>query len=265
MDAGALEPSLAAAPSYTLALIDEVLIHVVPTPLDDTTPAPWRAPTDASYDVRGWCKQTEDAAQTYATATDVALTYVLAESTEWAWLERGRPEERRTVRTTHGLADAGGVMLPPRQRWEDSPAPANGYPELQDLAWTDEQLVVEGWEMHSDPPWHRWLALHPAVGRRLGWTSDLTELFCWRGDDGAWRARSIRRARGQLSHQSPGHAYCAEGWQVVLSDTGLAELRQAFGPLRRDLVVQRTLPARPREDRPAAETSRYRVSLTEPC
>jgi hypothetical protein len=118
----------------------------------------------------------------------------------------------------------------------------------------------------EDTPAHttRWLALHPAVGRRLRWTPDLTELFCWHGDDGLWRARSIRRARGQLGHPSPGHAYCAEGWQVVLSDTGLAEMRRAFGPLRRDLLVERTLPARPREDRLAAETSHCGVSLTEP-
>ncbi|WP_189198447.1 ATP-binding protein [Micromonospora fulviviridis] len=263
LDAGALDRGIA-APSYAIGLIDEVLVHVVPKPLDDTTPAPWRAPTDSSYDVRGWCKQTEDAARTYATAAEVASTYVLAESTEWVRLEWGKPEEYRTIQTAHGLADAGGVLLPSRELWEKSFKPANGYSQVRDLAWTDEQLVVEGWEMHTDPPWYRWLALHPAVGRHLGWTPNPTELFCWNGDDGTWRARSIRRARGQLSHQPYSHAYCAEGWQVVLSDTGLAELRQAFGPLRRHLLVQRTLPARPREDRPAAETSRFRVSLTEP-
>jgi hypothetical protein len=264
VDAGALEPDFAEAPSYSLELIDEVLVHVVPTPLDDTTPAPWRAPADLSFDVRGWCEQTEDAAQTYATAAEKTSTYVLAESTEWVRLARARPEERRTIRTAHGQAEAGSILLPSRRRWEETFALANDYPELHDVAWSDEQLVVEDWEMHSDPPWHHWLALHPAVGRRLGWTPDLTELFCWHGGDGTWRARSIRRARGQLSHPPPGLAYCAEGWQVVLSDTGLAELRQTFGPLRRELVVQRTLPARPREDRPAAELNSHRVPLTEP-
>lgn len=261
VDAGALKPGIA----YALGLIDEVLVHVTPEPLDDTTPAPWRAPTDSSHDVRGWCNQTEDAARTYATAAEMASTYVLAESTRWVRLEWGRPEERRIIRTAHGSADTGGVMLPSREPWEESGTPANRYPQLRNLDWTDEQLVVEGWEMHTDPPWYHWLALHPAVGRRLRWTPDVTEPFCWHGDDRLWRARSIWRARGQLSHEPPGHAYCAEGWQVVLSDAGLAELRQAFGPLRRDLFVERTLPARPREDRPAAETSSYGVSLTELC
>lgn len=264
VDAGALEPDLAAAPCYALGLIDEVIVHVVPRPLDDTTPAPWRAPTDRSYDVRGWCRQTEEAARAYATAVEVTSMYVLAESTEWVRQEWERPKEQRTIRAAHGLADTGGLMLPGRQRWEESSTPANGYPELRDLTWTDEQLVVEGFEMYSDPPWQDWLALHPAVGSHVGWTPDLTEPFCWLGEDGAWRARSIRRARGQLSHQPPIHAYCNEGWQVVLSNAGLAELRQAFGPLRRDLVVKRTLPARPRENRPAEETNRYRVSLAEP-
>lgn len=264
VDGGGLDGDLAAAPSYSLELIDEVLIHVASTPLDDSTPAPWRAPTDSSYDVRGWCTQTENAAQTYATATEATSTYVLAEFTEWVRLEWEKPEERRTIRTAHGKAEAGSIVLPSRQCWEKTFALANGYPELHDVAWSDQQLVVEGWEMHSDPLWYRWLALHPAVGHRLGWVPNRTEPFCWHGDDGAWRARTIRRARGQLSHQPHGHAYCAEGWQVVLSDIGLADLRQKFGPLRRELVVQRTLAGRPHEDRPGAETNSHRIPLAEP-
>ncbi|GGJ88273.1 hypothetical protein GCM10010123_17330 [Pilimelia anulata] len=265
VDAESLDGDVVAAPSYALGLIDEVLVHVVPEPLDDTTPAPWRAPTDASYDVRGWCRQTEDAARTYATAVELASKYVLAESTEWVRLEWELPEERRTIRAAHGLVEAGGIVLPPRELWETSLAPATDYSRARYLAWADQQLVVEGWERDTDPPWYHWLALHPAVGHHLAWTPDLTEPFCWHGDDGGWRARSIRRARGQLTHQPPSQAYCAEGWQVVLSDTGLAELRQAFGPLRRSLLVRRTLPARPRDDRPAAESSRYCISITEPC
>lgn len=142
--------------------------------------------------------------------------------------------------------------------------PANNYPELSYVNWTDEQLVVESREFYSDPPWHGWLALHPAVGRHLGWKPDKAEPFCWLADDGVWRARSIRRARGQLSHQPPGHTFSAEGWQVVLSSAGLIELREVFGPLRRELVVRRTLPPRPRENRPTAETSRHNVLLSEP-
>lgn len=264
VDAGALPPDFAASPSDALDLIDGALIHVVPKPLDDTTPAPWRPPTEASYDVRGWCLQTEDAARVYATSAGASPTYVLAESTDWVRLEWEKPEERRTVQTGHKLASMSGVLLPLRKRWEKSGLPADSYPELWDLDWADEQLIVDGWEMHSDPPWHRWLALHPAVGYQLGWTPDPAQLFGWHGDDGTWRARSIRRARGQLSHRPPSQAYCAEGWQVILSESGLVELRQAFGPLRRELAVHRTLPARPRADQPTAETSSHRIALTEP-
>ena len=207
--------------------------------------------------------QTGDAARAYAGAAEVASTYVLAEHTDRTLLQWGKPEERRTIQASHNEFFAGGIMLPPRQRWEQSHASANGYPKFRDTVWTDEQLVVEGCEMHSDPPCFLWIALHPAVGYYVGWTPDRTDLFCWHGDDGAWRARSIRRARGQLSRQASSHTYCAEGWQVVLSDIGLAELRQAFSRLRRELLVQRTLPARPREDRPINETSDYRVPLKE--
>lgn len=143
--------------------------------------------------------------------------------------------------------------------------PANDYPALQSLEWTGEPLIVQGMEEYSDSPWHSWLALHPAVGRHLGWEHEPNETFGWRGRDGAWRARSIFRARGQLSHRPPSRAFCAEGWQVVLSGAGLAEMCEVLGPLRRVLSVERTLPARPREGRPSAENRRVRVSLTEPA
>jgi hypothetical protein len=264
-DSGNFEPEFADSPSDALGLIDRVLVRVVPRPLDDTTPFPWRAPTDANYDVRGWCDQTAAAADSYATVTGVMSTYVLAESTEWVRLEWELPEERRTIQTAHGLGPVGGILPPaPRQGWEKSFDPVNDYPALRDLAWMDEELVVEGLELYSDPPWLHWLALHPLVGRRLGWEPDLTEPFCWHGADATWRARSIRRVRGQLSHQPPLHTCCAEGWQVVLSEAGLKELREAFGPLRRELLVERTLPARPRNGEPTAETSNHSVSLKEP-
>ncbi|MEU9823477.1 hypothetical protein ACIGG9_29815 [Pseudonocardia alni] len=263
VDAECLEPGFAEAPSYALGLIDDVQLEVMSIPLDDTNPAPWRPSKKASHDTREWCKDTERAARAYASATTQTSHFVLAESTEWVWLEWDKPEERRRIRTAHGPTDSGGIVLRAKELWATSHRPAREYPRCRGLDWTDQQLVVEGWEMHSDPPWYHWLALHPAVGRFLGWTADPAELFCWLGSDAAWRARSHRRARGQLSHQPPDNSYCAEGWQVVLSASGLAELEQAMGPLRRELAVKRTLPARPNDDRPTAETSHFKLLLVE--
>lgn len=263
-DARALDADFAQAPAYGLDLIDEVLLKVAPAPLDDTTPSPWLPAPDFRFDARGWCSQAEDASRHYAAAAQAASTYVVAELTDWVRLEWEMPEERRTIKAGHGRSDSNGILLPRRARWEHSYAPANDYVMGRDLLWSHRELIVEGWEMSSDPPWSRWLALHPAVARLLGWTPDPTELFAWVGDDGAWRARSVVRSRGQLSHQPYAHTYCAEGWQVVLSSTGLAEIRGVFGSLQRVLTVERTLPARPRDESPAADTSRFRSPLVEP-
>lgn len=266
VDGGALKSGFTSFPSYGLDLIDEVLVHVVPRPLDDTTPAPWLAPEYAIYKAEDWCNQTEDAAEAYAAAMAKSSTYVLAESTAWVWLDYGEQhDEKRTILTSHGTADVGPLILPPQQPWERCQSSANGYPGLRYLEWADEQLVVASWQPHSDSPYQWWLALHPEIGRILDWIPDTTELFRWLGNDGTWRARSVCRARGQLGYRRLSRSYCAEGWQVVLSDSGLADLGRAFGPLRRELVVQRTLPARSLdEDRPAAEARTSRKLLKEP-
>lgn len=82
--------------------------------------------------------------------------------------------------------------------------------------------------MLDDSRWIGWLALHLAVGVHLGWQPHPGSPFAWLAADSGWRARTVRRARGQLSHQPPATAYCAEIWQVVLSELGLAELRTAY-------------------------------------
>lgn len=263
-DARSLDADIAQAPAYALGLIDEVLTTVSPEPLDDTTPAPWHARSEFGFDARAWCAQTEGATEHYMAAAGTASTYVIAEATAWVRLEWEKPEERRTIKTSHGPSSAGGILLPRRARWESSYAPANDYLRGHGLLWSHQELIVEGWEIGTDPPWSRWLALHPAVARSLDWRPDPDQLFAWVGDDDVWRARSIVRARGQLSHQAYAHTYCAEGWQVVLSRSGLAEVREAFGPLRRVLQVERTLPARPRDERPIDETNRFSAPLAEP-
>jgi hypothetical protein len=250
-------------PSYYLDLVDEALIHVEPVPLDGSNPPPWRQPGTSTFDVRGWCHDTSDAVNAYAAAVGAAPTYVLAEDSEWCTLEWGRPKETRQIRAGHGDAPSRGLVLPPRKRWEQTYTRAGLYPELGDVDWENQPLVVQGWERHTDPPYCSWLALHPAVADQLDWIPD-SELFAWRGEDGAWRARTVRRVRGQLSHAPPGHTYCAEVWQVVLSDLGLAELRQGFGPLRRELEVEREMPARPREARPNAERASASAVIHEP-
>lgn len=250
-------------PSYYLGLVDEALLHVEPAPLDESNPQPWRQPDTSSYDVRGWCHETSDAVNAYSVAISAAPTYVLAEASEWCTLEWGKPVEARKVRTEHGEGSPNGLIVASRKRWEQTYKPAGFYPDLDDVDWVNQPLVVEGWEPHTDPRYLNWLALHPAVADQLDWIPD-GELFGWCGADGFWRARTILRVRGQLSHAPPAPTYCAEVWQVILSDRGLAEVSREFGPLRRELELERQLPPRPREDRPDGEQSSASAIVAEP-
>lgn len=115
-------------------------------------------------------------------------------------------------------------------------------------------MVVYGNPYHSDPERAEWFALHPAAAAALGWTeSDIQ--FEWIGDDGNWRARSVFRVRGQLSHEPPSKVTCAEVWQVVLSDQGWSELSAEFVNLERTVKVNRVLKQNRRESRERLETS----------
>ncbi len=248
IDAGVVDPGSSSSVEL-FGLLDETLIRVVTEPLDETTPLPWRRPGTRSYDLSGWCDEAGEAATSYAAAIGTSRSFVLAESSEWRSLEWGRPEETRVVECAHGTTTQHDLVLPARRAWESTLAGARSYPSCPDARWRDRELVVRGREHWTDVPWHEWLAIHPRVATELGWRLGGGRPFTWIGTDDRWRAQSIRRARGQLSHQPPGRAYCGEVWQVVLSNEGVAELRAVFGPLDRTILVTRTLPARPREGR----------------
>jgi len=249
-------------PAYSVGLVDEQLVHVEAQPVEPSTPTPWRPNKTSTFDVKGWCDETREAAQVYAAASSVATPYVLAERSEWCSLEWGTPKEVRRIHTTHRVSPLGGLVLPAQRAWETTSVGAHRYPSRLDLDWSHEELVVYGREPSTDARWLTWLALHPAAGFRLGWEPAPDELFTWRGADGGWRTRTVRRARGQLSHQ-PATAACAEVWQVVLSDIGRAELLTVFPATKRTLVLTRKLSANARESRPEDEIAAAQVVLSE--
>jgi hypothetical protein len=90
MEAGVLgTPPL--YPASVVGLVDERLVRVEPVPVESSTPTPWRRDKTSTYDARGWCDETQEAAQVYAAAFSIATPYVLAERSEWRGLEWGRP------------------------------------------------------------------------------------------------------------------------------------------------------------------------------
>ncbi|MGY4770318.1 hypothetical protein ACXC9Q_25665 (plasmid) [Kribbella sp. CWNU-51] len=246
-------------PAYELGFVDEKLVNVQLDPLDGTTPLPWRPEGTSSYDVRGWSEETQDAADAYVAARPQS-PYVLAELSEWCSLEWGRPREVRKVKTRHPQ-HAGPIVSLPAPAWEDTYSGAMNYPARMHLDWHAEELVIHAYEADTDSRFHEWLAVHPHAAIQLGWQTADDEPFKWIGPDGAWRARTVRRVRGLLSHQPPVHTYCAEVWQVVLSDVGRDELVARFPSVTRTLHLERTLPASRRESRPHDEVASARVRI----
>jgi hypothetical protein len=257
IDAGVVPTNAYAA--YEIGLIDEELVGVELLPLDEATPPPWRPPGTSSYDIRTWGEETQDAAAAYVPAFTHS-PYVLAELSEWRSLEWGLPEERRKVRAHHSQP-LGSLVVPPTRAWEVTYAGAMRYPNRMSIDWEAEELVLHGHEAHSDGKYLEWLALHPRAAMRLGWELAEDVPFGWNGRDGAWRAQTLRKVRGQLSHQPPLLTYCAEVWQVVLSDIGRSELIAMFPTVSRTLYVTRTLPASRRESRTNDEIARAQIRL----
>ena len=230
------------AGSFFLELmIDEATNWMSPLPLNETTPMPWRDPGNKDYPSEEWCSEATDAATSYA--SEFSNNNVLAERSCWRWLAWGVPEEDRWIRTRHGERPASPIIAATaKSSWEVTVDIASRYPALRDLSWANRELVVQGRGLYSDAERLEWLALHPAVGIDLGWTQGKRQ-FEWVGADGFWRAKTSLRVRGQLSHQPPSDAICAEVWQVALSDRGWAELAAAFPGLERVVRVRRVLPA----------------------
>ncbi|QKT13746.1 ATP-binding protein [Rhodococcus sp. W8901] len=230
-------------------LFDDILNWIAPHPLDPSTPLPWRAPDSKDYASEEWCDQTQPAAEHYA--AQFADNHVLCENSQWRWLTWETPDEIRRVRTRHGKVSTSKLFTakPVPITIETTVYRATDYPVLPDLRWSNEELVVGGRSYHSDPErLDEWLALHPAAADALGWIASDTP-FEWIGSDGDWRARSVFRVRGQLSHQPPSDTTSADVWQVVLSDQGWFELAAKFTNLQRTVTVKRVLEANQKKQR----------------
>ncbi len=233
-------------------LFDDILNWITPQPLDHTTPLPWRAPESKDYASEEWCDEAQQAAEHYAAS--FAGNHVLSENSEWRWLTWETPTEIRRVRTRYGRPTSTLLTTEPASTTEETVNPATSYPALSDLTWSNEELVARGSSYHSDTERLRWLALHPAVAHALGWTKSDTA-FEWIGGDGDWRARSVFRIRGQLSHRPPAKATCAEVWQVILSDQGWSELTTRFPNLERTVKVNRVIEEDQRKQRGRLEAN----------
>lgn len=261
-DAGLLN-NIPSPRSHHLGLIDERLVGIQPNSMPDTMPLPFVAETSPARDFRQWCAETALATERYIDGYLNSTHHILAESGSWRILDVGLPEEDRSLYTFHD-SPSRPLLRPQACPWEPNFDGAQQYPESPDLEWGAQELVVHGHEYFSDAVEMTWLALHPAVGEQLGWRHDTQSPFTWVGHDGRWRARSRLFAQGDLTHTSYRDAVATHTWQVQLSAAGYTELIGAWPLLRRELQVDRRLPADGREGRPAEQKSTARAILAGP-
>ncbi|WP_412542986.1 ATP-binding protein [Longispora sp. K20-0274] len=112
-----------------------------------------------------------------------------------------------------------------------------GDPEPQHWVCQDDLTPTEvgRWE---------WLGLHPDLCHTLGWALDPAQLLAWRGPDGALRSWTIWFENCDDWSLSAG-SDSAHGCQVMITRQGIAELKQAFGPLEVQAFVERVTAATP--------------------
>ena len=211
--------------------------------------------------MNGWCSEVDQAAAHYAEVTAKSVPFVLSELSEWKSLERGTPEETRIVATAYGQEQKGLHGPQDRGAWDLYVSGATSYLSLLETIWPEGPLVIRGREHGTDARWLEWIALHPGAAASMEWVPLDGVLFAWQGRDGVLRARTVHRARGQLSHQPPASTSVAAVWQIEITDVGLAELTESLGPLQRTMTIERKLSSQPREGRPNEEQSTASVPI----
>lgn len=92
----------------------------------------------------------------------------------------------------------------------------------------------------QDLPCRPWLAFVPNVARFLGWQPSTESWFSWTNHSGRLVARSIWWLDGPTAYFGRAFSQVAgEGWAVIVSDEGWAEISERCGPLRLDHWIER--------------------------
>lgn len=235
LDAGRLDAAALRALRGELRSFDPAFVTREPEPRPEFVAEPRR----------GWNRSPaawEDAVAGAAAGLPFALPdgrVVLAEESLFRLVDQGRPFERRSSRVDRAALlyeVPGGVRLPRSvlvNAWLDDCAPA-ADPD------GDVPLIVEHEGRGFDTPGEGWLALHPVLGARLGWSFDARGLFRWTDGQGRVMVESLWWQAGGADHaRIASDAALGRGWMVVATAAGWAALRSAFGRWRRVARVER--------------------------
>lgn len=235
LDAGQLDAADQRLLRSELRFFDPAFVTREPEPRPEFVAAPRR----------GWARSPaawEDVVAGAAAGLPFVLTdgrVVLAEESLFRLVDQGRPFERRSSRVDRAALlyeVPGGVRFPRSvlvNAWLDDCAAGTGPDE-------DVPLIVEHEGRGFDTPGEGWLALHPALGTRLGWSFDARGLFRWTDGQGQVMVESLWWQAGGADHaQIASNAALGRGWMVVATAAGWAALRSAFSRWRRVVRVER--------------------------
>lgn len=167
---------------------------------------------------------------------------ILAEETRLRWLDWKTPAEVRVGARIPGdipdalLQESTDLMADLCEVW--SHVRVTDY--LTHQSETELPVVLQhGYQF--DTPGKRWLALNPAVGRKLGWIPASQGLFRWLDSVGDTMAESIWWEDGNPDLWPPQFEdEVACGWLIRVSAAGWKELNGALGPLLDCIRVVRT-------------------------
>lgn len=221
-----------------LRFYDPTMLLTEPTARPrEVPPAPGEDRTTRREDT--WLQGTEGVLNLLRTRTDDGRI-ILAEESRLVSLDWGTPtEERRIVVRPSAYRLSGeredrAYMLRLVNRLYDE------YPDL--LSTREEQPLVARHTAFARylSPGENWLALNPAVGRRLGWSVEKDGLFRWEDSMGRTAVESIWWQDSNPNHSPPEFgSEVGEGWLVLVTEQALAQIRDAFGPLTRSARVMR--------------------------
>lgn len=162
----------------------------------------------------------------------VIAEYTLLKNLDW----KVPTEERRSVvrfsQELHGEAEEEPFLLRLVGRL---------YDEYANLGSSERHLIVRNAAfMRYLSPGENWLALNPAVARRLGWSASENGMFAWEDDAGRTAVESVWWQDSNPSHSPPElRSEVGEGWLVLATNRALSQITRTYGPLTRSVYVAR--------------------------
>lgn len=193
----------------------------------------------ATRDVRDdqWLKGVTGAARQFPAAADGAV--VLAELTSLSRLSWDIPTLRREQAAVRQEIDdrlaVPFLMNIPMLHYHDITDDADVVADLTDA-------VVFHFTEPGDEPWlSLGAAFNPVLAADLGWQPS-NGLFAWQDDEGRPTCWSAWWRDGNRSHRPPSFDdVVGEGWLVLASESAVAAIERAIGPMERIVTVIHTI------------------------